>query len=138
VPAIAGIINGSMSCLPGHGDRAANATATNIDPGENARLGAGLHRATGAIRAEADAHDLFSPYLRRHRIAPAIGPPEPTGLGTAATFNGAGLLHDELSGHPTREVRLAGRCIGEKADQPIAARLELCRKEGMVSGFHPD
>ena len=72
-----GIINGSMPCSPGHGDRAANATAANIDHGENARLGAGLHRATGAIRAAADAHDPFSPYLYLYRVAPAIRLPGP-------------------------------------------------------------
>src|SRR5688572_22686872 len=32
---------------------------------------------------------------------------------------------------------LAGRCVGEEADEPIAARLELCGEVGMVAGFDP-
>ncbi len=55
-----GIINASMPWSPERADRAANVTAHGINRDENARLAGGLNRATGAIRAEADAHDLLA------------------------------------------------------------------------------
>ena len=53
-------------------------------------------------------------------------------------FNGADLVHSELGSHSSCKVWLAGRRIVEKADQPVAARFELCREEGMVPRFDPD
>jgi hypothetical protein len=46
-----------MPWSPGHADRAANVTVNGTNRGKNAHPAAGLNRATGAIRAEADAHD---------------------------------------------------------------------------------